>query len=80
MQTILTTARLRLREMHAGDLAHGEALDLDDSTWPIVRAKAEAGTDAVWYRRIITVPTTLNELFKQQLRWRRSIVRDLFSR
>jgi cellulose synthase/poly-beta-1,6-N-acetylglucosamine synthase-like glycosyltransferase len=25
-----------------------------------------------------TVPTTLPELFKQQLRWRRSIVRDLF--
>ena len=25
-----------------------------------------------------TVPATLNELFKQQLRWRRSVVRDLF--
>jgi len=25
-----------------------------------------------------TVPTTLSELFKQQLRWRRSIIRDLF--
>jgi alpha-mannosidase len=45
---------------HSGDLAHGEALDLDDSSWPIVHAKAEAGTDAVWYRRSITVPPTLN--------------------
>jgi alpha-mannosidase len=45
---------------HTGDLAHGEALDLDDSSWPIVHAKAEAGTDAVWYRRSITVPPTLN--------------------
>jgi cellulose synthase/poly-beta-1,6-N-acetylglucosamine synthase-like glycosyltransferase len=25
-----------------------------------------------------TVPATLNELFKQQLRWRRSVIRDLF--
>jgi hyaluronan synthase len=25
-----------------------------------------------------TVPTTLNELFRQQLRWRRSVIRDLF--
>jgi cellulose synthase/poly-beta-1,6-N-acetylglucosamine synthase-like glycosyltransferase len=25
-----------------------------------------------------TVPTTLSELFKQQLRWRRSVIRDLF--
>ena len=27
---------------HPGDVAHGEALDLDDSSWPIVRAKAES--------------------------------------
>ncbi|MGA2947722.1 MAG: glycoside hydrolase family 38 C-terminal domain-containing protein [Candidatus Sulfotelmatobacter sp.] len=47
-------------KMHVGDLAHGEALNLDDSSWPIVRAKAEAGTIAVWYRRSITVPPTLN--------------------
>ncbi|HXW92122.1 MAG TPA: glycoside hydrolase family 38 C-terminal domain-containing protein [Terriglobales bacterium] len=47
-------------KMHGGDLAHGEAINLDDSSWPIVRAKAEGGTDAVWYRRSITVPTTLD--------------------
>jgi alpha-mannosidase len=45
---------------HVGDLAHGEAPDLDDSSWPVVRAKAEAGTGAVWYRRSLTVPPTLN--------------------
>ena len=45
---------------HPGDVAHGEALDLDDSSWPIVRAKAESGTEAVWYRRSLTVPPTLN--------------------
>jgi len=45
---------------HGGDLAHGEALDLDDSNWPIVGPKAEAGTEAVWYRRSIAVPRTLN--------------------
>jgi alpha-mannosidase len=47
-------------KMHVGDLAHGEAVDLDDSSWPIVHAKAEASTDAVWYRRSIAVPPTLN--------------------
>jgi alpha-mannosidase len=45
---------------HLGDLAHGEALDLDDSAWPVVRAGAQAGTDAVWYRCLISVPPTLN--------------------
>jgi alpha-mannosidase len=47
-------------KIHGGDLAHGEGLGLDDSNWPIVRAQAEAGTDAVWYRRLIAVPPTLN--------------------
>jgi len=45
---------------HVGDLAHGEAVDLDDSSWPVVRGRTEATTEAVWYRRSITVPPTLN--------------------
>src|ERR1017187_7328224 len=45
---------------HAGDLAHGETLDLDDSSWPQVKARSQAPPDAVWYRRVITVPKTLN--------------------
>jgi alpha-mannosidase len=45
---------------HAGDLAHGEAVDLDDSSWPVVKPGAQAGTDAVWYRQLVEVPKTLN--------------------
>jgi len=45
---------------HVGDLAHGEAIDLDDSRWPVVQGRTEATTEAVWYRRSITVPSTLN--------------------
>lgn len=45
---------------HAGDLAHGEALTLDDSSWPLVAPKSKAPQDAVWYRRVIEVPKTLH--------------------
>ena len=45
---------------HAGDLAHGESPTLDDSGWPLVGPKSKAPLDAVWYRRVIEVPKTLN--------------------
>ncbi len=45
---------------HAGDLAHGEAVGLDDSAWPEVERGAKAPMDAVWYRREVEVPKTLN--------------------
>jgi len=45
---------------HAGDLAHGEAADLDDSSWPVVKAGAAAPQDAVWFRRWIEVPQSLH--------------------
>jgi alpha-mannosidase len=45
---------------HAGDLPHGEAIDLDDSSWPLVKARSEAPNEAVWYRREVEVPKTLN--------------------
>ncbi len=45
---------------HAGDLAHGEAPTLDDSSWPLVGPKSKAPQDAVWYRRVIEVPKTLH--------------------
>ena len=45
---------------HVGDLAHGEAVDMDDSRWPIARPNTGGVADAVWYRRSITVPPTLN--------------------
>ncbi len=45
---------------HAGDLPHGESPTLDDTAWPEVRAKSVAGKEAVWYRRVIEVPKTLD--------------------
>jgi alpha-mannosidase len=45
---------------HAGDLAHGEDVTLDDSGWPVVKPKRDAPEGAVWYRRWIVVPPTLN--------------------
>jgi alpha-mannosidase len=42
--------------LHTGDMAHGEAADLDDSSWPVVKAGATAPQDAVWFRRWIEVP------------------------
>lgn len=45
---------------HAGDIAHGESMTLDDSGWPLVAPKSKAPKEAVWYRRVIEVPKTLN--------------------
>ena len=45
---------------HASDLPHGEDLGLDDSNWTVVRKNSRAPEDAVWYRRWIVVPPTLN--------------------
>ena len=39
-------------KMHSGDLAHGEALNLDESAWePIAPAWREAPNEAVWFRQ-----------------------------
>ncbi len=45
---------------HAGDLAHGESPDLDDSSWTVLKARAETLQDAVWFRRWIEVPQDLH--------------------
>ncbi len=45
---------------HSGDVAHGELPTLDDSAWETVKTKSKAGKEAVWYRRWIEVPKTLN--------------------
>ena len=47
-------------KFHAGDVAHGESVGLDDSNWETVQPKSEAPVDAVWYRRLIEVPKTLH--------------------
>src|SRR5271170_6347869 len=45
---------------HAGDVPHGESPSLDDSSWQLVKPRSKAPQDAVWYRRVIEVPKTLN--------------------
>jgi alpha-mannosidase len=45
---------------HKGDLAHAESTDLDDSQWQLANDKVEVGNDAVWFRRVIEVPKTLD--------------------
>ena len=47
-------------KMHAGDLAHGEAVDLDESSWQPIAVRASAPKDAVWVRQTYVVPPTLN--------------------
>ncbi len=44
---------------HAGDLPHGEAVTLNDSTWPLVAPRTKAPKEAVWYRRELTIPRTV---------------------
>ena len=47
-------------KMHSGDLAHGEALHLDESTWQPIAVGDNAGKDTVWFRQTYQVPATLN--------------------
>jgi alpha-mannosidase len=47
-------------KMHAGDLAHGEAVDLDESSWQPIANRAAAPKEAVWFRHTYVVPPTLN--------------------
>ena len=45
---------------HSGDVPHGESVDLDDSSWQIVKPGFESSGEASWYRRLVEVPKTLN--------------------
>jgi alpha-mannosidase len=47
-------------KMHAGDLPHGEAVSLDDSSWETQKVPGQAPNDAVWFRQTYTVPDTLD--------------------
>jgi alpha-mannosidase len=47
-------------EMHAGDLAHGEAVNLSGSSWQPIAKGSKAPNDAVWFRQSYQVPATLN--------------------
>ncbi len=45
---------------HSGDVPHGESVDLDDSSWQVVKPGFESSGEASWYRRLVEVPKTLN--------------------
>ena len=47
-------------KIHPGDLAHGEAVNLDDSGWEAIKPQSDAPNDAVWFRQTVQVPDTLN--------------------
>lgn len=47
-------------KMHAGDVAHGEDTDLDDSSWQAVAVGEKAPNEAIWLRQTIQVPDSLN--------------------
>ena len=46
-------------KMHAGDLAHGEAVGLDESGWQEIKPREKAPNEAVWFRQTYVVPETL---------------------
>ncbi|WP_348262815.1 glycoside hydrolase family 38 C-terminal domain-containing protein [Telmatobacter sp. DSM 110680] len=46
-------------KMHGGDLAHGEATNLDESSWQTLTVPGHAPNDAVWFRQTYTIPDTL---------------------
>ena len=47
-------------KLHAGDLAHGEAVNLDESGWQAIKPRTKAPNEAVWFRQTYQVPETLN--------------------
>jgi alpha-mannosidase len=47
-------------KMHTGDIAHGEAANLDDSAWQTASAGEPTSMDAVWFRQTIQIPDTLH--------------------
>jgi len=47
-------------KIHAADLPHGEAVDLDDSRWEAVPTPSDGPKDAVWYRASIEVPQSIH--------------------
>ncbi|MGC1784390.1 MAG: glycoside hydrolase family 38 C-terminal domain-containing protein [Acidobacteriaceae bacterium] len=47
-------------QYHLGDVAHGERPDLDTSGWQTVKLPFSAPHQAVWFRRLVTVPKTLH--------------------
>jgi alpha-mannosidase len=46
-------------KMHAGTLAHGEAVSLDETDWQPIALKTKAPNDALWFRQSYQIPATL---------------------
>ena len=47
-------------KMHSGDLAHGEAVKVDESGWQTIAPKGDAPNDAAWFRQTYEIPQTLH--------------------
>jgi alpha-mannosidase len=47
-------------KLHAGDLAHGEAVNLDESDWQPIAKGSKAPKEAVWFRQTYQIPATLS--------------------
>src|SRR5512135_2880517 len=47
-------------KMHAGDIAHAEDANFDDSSWPTIKVGQEAPNEAIWLRQTVQVPETLD--------------------
>ena len=45
---------------HPADVAHGEAVNLDDSAWEAAKVHAEGPREGVWYRGWVEVPKDVN--------------------
>jgi alpha-mannosidase len=45
--------------MHSGELAHGEEVNLDDSSWQVIKPQSKAPNEAAWFRQTVQVPETL---------------------
>src|SRR6266567_3662206 len=46
-------------KMHSGDLAHGEATNLDESDWKTVALDSKVPFESVWFRQTYEVPQSL---------------------
>jgi alpha-mannosidase len=47
-------------KMHEGDLPHGEAVNLDETSWQDAAVGGHYSKSAVWFRQTIQLPATLN--------------------
>jgi len=45
---------------HLGDIAHGEAVDLNDTDWKPIADRTNLSNDAIWFRKTVEVPKDLN--------------------